>query len=75
MNGFYSYGVSPYQLKAFKGFLVPGFPQYVARTARQLVFILPPAIFFWQLAGWAKAKEEYYHRKVYLLSDENTGGH
>jgi hypothetical protein len=56
MNGYFEYGVSPYQLKPFKGMLNPGFPQYLARTGKQLLFIGPPLIFYYSLAKWADAK-------------------
>jgi hypothetical protein len=56
MNGFYEYGVSPYQLKTFKGFINPGFPHWVKRTARQLIFIGPPFLFYYQLSQWAVKK-------------------
>ena len=56
MNGFYEYGVSPYQLKPFKGFLNPGFPQFMARTSRQLLFVGPPLVAYYVLAKWADSK-------------------
>ena len=59
MNGFYEYGVSPYQLKAFNGFLNPGLPQYLARTARQLVFVGPPLVGYYLLSKWADSKVFY----------------
>lgn len=58
-NGFYEYGVSPYQLKTFKGMLNPGLPQYILRTAKQLVFVAPPLIGFYSLAKWADAKVNF----------------
>ena len=52
-NGFYEYGVSPYQLRPFAGFFSPGAANLARRTGGQLAFILPPALFFYYLAGWS----------------------
>ena len=59
-NGFYEYGVSPYQLKTFKGMINPGLPQYVIRTGKQLAFIVPPMVAFYLLAKWADKKVDIY---------------
>jgi hypothetical protein len=55
-NGFYEYGISPYQLKPFKGMLNPGLPQFLKRTGRQLLFIGPPLVFFYSVGKWADKK-------------------
>jgi hypothetical protein len=68
--GFYEYGVSPFQLKTFKGFFQPGAFNLLKRTGRQALFILPPILTFYGVAVWANGKYEYYHRKEYLFSEE-----
>ncbi|KAJ3078495.1 ubiquinol--cytochrome-c reductase subunit 8 [Quaeritorhiza haematococci] len=73
--GFYEYGVSPFQLKTFKGFFAPGIFKLTKRTARQAAFIAPPALFFYWLASWADKKHEFYNRKVYLFSEEAQAEH
>jgi hypothetical protein len=68
--GFYEYGVSPFQLKTFHGFLNPGAFNYFKKMSRQAMFIFPPLTAYWLLSSWADSKFEYYHRKEYLLSEE-----
>jgi hypothetical protein len=60
-NGFYEYGISPYQLKPFKGFLNPGFPEFLKRTGRQLLFIAPPMVIFYSAAKWADKKVMFFY--------------
>ncbi len=75
MNGFYEYGLSPYQQKLFKGWFNPGLFKLAKKGARQAVFIGPPCALFYLLSKYAESKFEYYSRKEYLMSEEASGHH
>lgn len=55
-SGFYEYGLSPFHMKATKGFFNPGAFKFFKRTGRQAMFIVPPAILFFYVKGWADKK-------------------
>ncbi len=69
-SGFYEYGLSPFQTKAFKGFFQPGLSNFIKRTGRQAMFILPPMIAFYSLAKWADGKV-YTILQVLIISSLN----
>eukprot|EP00842_Homolaphlyctis_polyrhiza_P000505 jgi/Hompol1/1455/HPOL_005598-RA len=62
--GFYEYGLSPYHLRPFKGFLNPGSFLLLRRTALQLAYIAPPAVIFYSIAVWADKQYELSRRKA-----------
>jgi hypothetical protein len=55
-SGFYEYGVSPFQMRAFAGFFNPGAFLLFKRTTRQVMFLGPPLVVFYSLAKWADSK-------------------
>ncbi|KAJ3299267.1 hypothetical protein HK104_009483 [Borealophlyctis nickersoniae] len=69
--GFYEYGISPFHLRAFKGFFNPGAFNFAKRMGRNLMFIGPAGLFYYSLYTWATKKFEYYNRKEYLNSHKH----
>ncbi|KAI9090811.1 cytochrome b-c1 complex subunit 8 [Phlyctochytrium arcticum] len=74
-NGFYEYGLSPFQIRTMKGFFNPGAFNLMKRTTRQAIFIGPPALVFFAVKSWADKKFEYFNRKEFLLSPEHHTHH
>lgn len=63
-NGVYEYSLSPYQLKAFKGFFNPGIANLLRRTGRQALFIGPPLIAYYYASVWGDLQWEHNQRKA-----------
>ncbi|KAI8849517.1 cytochrome b-c1 complex subunit 8 [Chytridium lagenaria] len=74
-EGFYEYGLSPFQQKLFTGFITEGGPKFIRRLGRQAMYIVPAGLFFYAMARYADAKYEFYNRKEYLMSEEAKKEH
>ncbi|KAJ3026913.1 UNVERIFIED_CONTAM: hypothetical protein HDU68_004837 [Siphonaria sp. JEL0065] len=72
VNGFYEHQISPFQQNLFKGFFNPGAKKFAFRIGRQSLFILPPLAFYYFLGDWAVSKNNYYHSKAYLKTQEGA---
>ncbi|KAJ3208002.1 hypothetical protein HDU67_007087 [Dinochytrium kinnereticum] len=67
--GFYEYGLSPFHQRLFAGFFTVGGKKFVGRMGKNLMYIVPPMLFFYSVASYADKKFEFYNRKEYLMSD------
>ncbi|KAI8807193.1 hypothetical protein BJ742DRAFT_337454 [Cladochytrium replicatum] len=74
-QGFYEYGVSPFHIKSFKGWMNPGLGKWAKTMGKHAMFIVPPMLFYLGLQDWAIKKYEYYNRKEYLNSVGGSSGH
>ncbi|PVU91972.1 hypothetical protein BB561_004103 [Smittium simulii] len=63
-RGFVSYRLSPFQLKAMKGYFSKGPSNVIRRSAAQVAYILPGIFLLWGVTTYGNTRYEYLHSKA-----------